>query len=132
MRRRTQSMGKLSFDRCYTNVDRPNLNSHWVLMSKDVIPGSVDKSYNEKLSLLKGPSQAPNVIDVVATFCAQFFVSRSESVPGPFHTVDVQTECQEMYDNSFHLKFWIYHSVMTVNSAQHYANFTGILSSIVL
>ena len=45
----------------------PVSKSHWMLMSKDVIPNSKGKSYLEQLKLLPSGHEAPHLIDAVVS-----------------------------------------------------------------
>ena len=62
--------------------DSPTDSSHWVLMTRDVIPGSRNKSYVEQQKVLKGyiekaqlPYEVPPILDATACIFMEFLRS---------------------------------------------------------
>jgi len=88
----------------YSNLgqytDPPAPPAHWVLMSKDVLPGSRDKSYLEQQALIhsyrqKAPYEVPSILDATVCIFMEYFRSGTYLYgqnPWTF------TRCQEEYN----------------------------------
>jgi len=81
-------------------TDPPAPPAHWVLMSKDVLPGSRSKSYRDQQTLVnsyrqKAPYEVPSVLDATVCIFMEYFRSGTYLYgqnPWTF------TRCQEEYN----------------------------------
>lgn len=85
----------------------PTESSHWVLMTRDVIPGSREKSYNDQQKVLKGciekkqlPYQVPTLLDATTSIFMEFLRSGTFLYSGSPGTY---TRCQEKYNKDWQL-----------------------------
>jgi len=86
-------------------TDPPAPPAHWVLMTKDVLPGSRSKSYAEQQALVhsyrqKAPYEIPSVLDATVCIFMEYFRSGNYlygEKPWTF------TRCQEKYNANWQL-----------------------------
>ena len=81
--------------------DPPIVSSHWVLMTRDVIPGSRDKSYAEQQKILKGyiekqqlPYEVPPILDATTCIFMEFLRSGTRLCGDSPYTY---SRCQEKW-----------------------------------
>ncbi len=87
--------------------DPPVDSSHWVLMTRDVIPGSLSKSYVEQQKVLKGyiekaqlPYEVPCIIEATTCIFMEFLHSGKYLYSKDPWTY---TRCQEKYNKDWQL-----------------------------
>jgi len=87
-------------------TDPPAPPAHWVLMTKDVLPGSRSKSYRDQQTLIhsyrqKALYEVPSVLDATVCIFMEYFRSRTylyeKGNPWTY------TRCQEKYDTNWQL-----------------------------
>ena len=77
--------------------DTPAPKSHWILMTRDVIPDSRYKSYREQQALLKSSHRVPKVLEAaVAIFMQNVLGGKHGYSRDPW----IFTRCEEAYDTS--------------------------------
>jgi hypothetical protein len=78
----------------------PVEQSHWVLMTRDIIPKSRNKSFANQKAMLKGTAYVvPQAVEAVVCIIAEFVVSRTRLYDyGPLITY---TRCTEIVRNNY-------------------------------
>ena len=114
----------------YTNFsieveDRPNPNSHWTLLSRDLIPNSRNKSYAEQQNLVEQyPGyEVPNALDTAVALFMEHVQSGTRLYPAESRTL---TRCQEKYDLSSQLVIGGFAVVFASNNRKHFRYGVGV------
>ena len=79
----------------HTYRDTPAPTSHWILMTRDVIPGSRAKSFAAQKALLKGGDTVPKLLDATT---AIFMQNASGGKHGYVRDPWISTRCEEPYN----------------------------------
>jgi hypothetical protein len=80
--------------------DPPAPKSHWALMTRDVIKGSRNKSYQEQVALIKKPYEAPTILAATTCILMEYFRTGKYLYSRDPRTF---TRCQEKYDGTWQL-----------------------------
>ena len=89
------NVGKYDYYYPHTYGDTPAPASHWILMTRDVIPGSRSKSFTAQKALLKEGDTIPKLLDATA---AIFMQNASGGKHGYVRDPLTYTRCEEPYN----------------------------------
>jgi hypothetical protein len=82
--------------------DRAPEQPYWVLMTKDVVPGSLKKIYEEHSSILKESYRPPRTLEVVTALLMHYV--RTEAGQGSIHTwCEEKVEQEQLFIGCFSL-----------------------------
>ena len=80
-------------------ANNPVGKSHWVLIEKDVLPGSMDKNFQEQEAMIKAPYELPELLPMTVGIILNYLNSDPENRERLFRNKPMTyTRCKEMIE----------------------------------
>ncbi len=78
--------------------NQPPPSSYWVLITKDVLPNSRNKTYSEQQALIKGPYTVPGALEIATGILMHHVQTGEKLYPD---SLNIYTRCQERLSNGY-------------------------------